>query len=253
MTFPARLTLIPIALAQFAAPVLPVMGIGENMGMRAMEGGIPPELPPGVFFSIWGPIFLGYLAFAGLATLRPNHVYDRLAGPLALAGLGNVIWMISAQSLGLPWLDFVLLLPILAAAWTAAYRLDLMGGFDGTPRRLLACSLVGLLAGWLSVAVSISVPDVTRWTLDRDATDRVWQSLWLTLIPAGLLAWAFANNVSRSLWYFIALGWGLLGVILNNWARTETHALAIAAAIVGAWILLRRLRFGARGTLKPQS
>lgn len=252
MTHPARIALIPVALAQFAAPVLPVMGFGENMGLRAVEGGIPPELPPGLFFSIWGPIFLSYLAFAVIANVRPNHAYDRLAAPLVFAGLGNVVWMLSAQSLALPWLDFVLLLPILAAAWLAAYRLDLMNGFDGTPRRLLACILVGLLAGWLSVAISISLPDVTRWALDRGVSDRVWQSLWLTLIPAGLLAWAFASRVSKSLWYFAALSWGLLGVILNNWDRTGTHALAIAATVVGLWILRRRLRFGARGTFETQ-
>ncbi|MDJ0921974.1 MAG: hypothetical protein QNI84_12675 [Henriciella sp.] len=242
-----RLALLLIAIAQFAAPVLPVLGIGENIGMRAVADGLPPELPPGVFFAIWGPIFLAYLTFALLANIRPTATSDHLAAPLAVAGLGNVIWMISAQSLAQPWLDFVLLLPILAAAWVAAYRLDLAGGFDGTLHRLLACGLVGLLAGWLSVAVSISVPDVTRWALGRDVTDRVWQSLWLTLIPAGLLASAFASRISTNLWYFVALGWGLIGVIVNNWQRTELHGLAIAATVIGVWIVLRRMRYGATG------
>ena len=107
---------------------------------------------------------------------------------------------------------------------------------------------VGLLAGWLTVAVSISVPDVGRALLGRGPSDAVWHSLWMALIPATGLAFVFANYVSRNFWYFIALGWGLLGIVVNNWSRLGTHALAIAAAIVGLYILFRRIRFGARGS-----
>jgi vacuolar-type H+-ATPase subunit I/STV1 len=58
----------------------------------------------------------------------------------------------------------------------------------------------------------------------------------------------FANFVSRNGWFFVALGWGMLGIVVNNWMRLGTHGLAIAAAIFGAYILLRRIRFGARGS-----
>lgn len=244
----ARIALIPVAILQFLVPVLPAIGFGETLGMRAIAQGFPPELPLGVFFSIWGVIFSGYLALAVVANLKPAHVDNRLAGPLVFAGLGNVTWMLSAQLLGLVWLDFLLLIPILLFAWEAAYRLDVIGGFDGTGRRLLACLVVGLLAGWLSVAISISLPDVARWLLGRDVTDMVWHSLWLALVPAGLLAWLFARKVSRSLWYFVALGWGLSGIVANNWLRTETHALAIAAFVVGWIVIGRRLRYGASGS-----
>ena len=46
-------------IAQFFVPVLPQLGIGETIGDRAVADGIPPELPLGVFFSIWGVIFIG--------------------------------------------------------------------------------------------------------------------------------------------------------------------------------------------------
>jgi len=243
-----RFFLLLAALGQFLAPLLPLAGFGETIGARAVAGGIPPELPTGIFFSIWSVIFFGYLAMAILHIRAPDHVTERVAGPLAMAGFGNVLWMICAQSFGSVWLDFLLLLPIGFFAWEAAYRLDQTETYDGTLRSILYGITVGMLAGWLTVAVSISVPDVGRWLLGRGPTDGVWQSLWMALVPATVLAIIFANYVSRSGWYFVALGWGVLGIVVNNWSRLGTHALAIAAAIVGAYILFRRIRFGARGS-----
>ena len=230
MTDLNRFLLLLAALGQFAAPVLPLIGFGETIGARAVADGIPPELPTGIFFSIWSVIFIGFLVMAVTHLRAPDHATKQVAGPLALAGLGNVVWMISAQSIGSVWLDFLLLLPIGFFAWEAAYRLDRTETFNGTARSLLYGTTIGLLAGWLTVAVSISVPDFGRSLLGRGPSDAVWQSLWMTLVPATIL------------------GWGLLGVVVNNWTRLGTHALAIAAAIVGAYILFRRIRFGARGS-----
>ncbi len=248
MTDVSKFLLLIAALGQILAPALPLLGIGETIGVRAVAEGIPPELPPGIFFSIWSLIFLGYLILAMVHLRKPDHATRQIAGPLAMAGFGNVVWMISAQTLGSVWLDFLLLLPIGFFAWEAAYRLDRTGTFDGTGRSILCGATVGLLAGWLTVAISISVPDLGRLLLDRAPSDAVWQSLWMTLVPATILATVFANYVSRNGWYFVALAWGLLGIVVNNWTRLGTHALAIATAIIGAYILFRRIRFGASGS-----
>lgn len=237
-----------LALAQFLVPVLPQLGIGQSVGDRATALGIPPELPLGVFFSIWGVIFSGLVLMAFLNLRAPDHTTERLSQPLMLACLGNILWMLSAQSIGSVWLDFILLLPIAFYTWEAAYRWDRTQKYDGTLRSMLYAVTTGLFAGWLTVAVSISVPDVARAALNQGVTDAVWQSLWLTLIPATALTYIFASHVSRSIWFFVALSWGLLGIILNNWVRTEMHALAIAAAIVGLYILQRRVRYGASGS-----
>ncbi|MEM1389888.1 MAG: hypothetical protein AAGG45_02315, partial [Pseudomonadota bacterium] len=152
----------------------------------------------------------------------------------------------SAQSLGYSWLDFVLLWPILFVAWEAAYRLHEIGGFNGTGRRFLICIVVGLLAGWLSVAVSISAPEVLRDVLDRGPTDNPWQSLWTALILAAILALVFARYISASLWFFVALIWGLSGIIASNWLRTEMHFLAIITAVIGYLIFRSGLRVRSR-------
>ncbi len=248
MTHMNRFLLVSAALAQFLAPLLPVFGMGETIGNRAIEAGIPPELPTGIFFTIWSVIFVGFLLIGILHVRAPDHATRQVSGPLAMAGFGNVLWMISAQSIGSVWLDFLLLLPIGFFAWEAAYRLDKTETYDGSLRSILYGVTIGMLAGWLTVAVSISVPDVGRWLLGRGPSDGVWQSLWMALVPATILATVFANYVSRNGWYFVALAWGLLGIVVNNWTRLGTHALAIATAVLGIYILFRRVRFGASGS-----
>ena len=244
---PIKYLFLIIVIAQFAVPALPALGVGETIGDRAVAQGVPPELPLGVFFSIWGVIFLGLLTIGVLNIRAPDAATKRLVPPLACAALGNCIWMFCAQTFGSVGVDFVLLLPILFFTWEAAYRQERIARYDGTLRSILYGLKVGLFAGWLTVAVSISVPDLGRWMLGRGPSDEVWQSLWMTLVPAIALATVFASYISRNGWFFVALGWGLLGIITNNWLRLETHALAIVTAVIAGYIIFRRMRFGARG------
>lgn len=250
MTRRIAVGLLVIALAQFLVPLLPVLGLGESIGSRATSGGRPPELPPGAFFSIWSVIFLAYFIFALLAVLKPSYLERRLGGPLLLAGVGNIAWMLSAQLVGNQRLDFLLLWPILAFAWTGARRLHRMGGFDGTWRRANACVLTGLWSGWIAVAVSISVPATWRVLSGLGPSDDVWISLWMALVSAGLLAWLFASRVSASVLFFAALAWGLAGVALNNWYLTGMHWLSGASLLAGGYILWRRARHGARAAFE---
>ena len=248
MTQIARISLIPIAILQFLVPALPGLGIGQPIGDRAVEGGIPPELPPGVFFAIWGVIFSFYLGFAVLATLRPSFRTERLVAPLALVGLGNILWMLSAQGIDSKWLNAVSLWPMLAIAWWGSFRLDRMGGFDGTPASLVTCAAVGLLAGWLTVAVGISLPPAVRESLGLGATDRAWLSLWTVLVPASVLASLYARFISRGLFYYVALGWGLIGIATNTWSRVELHALGIATMVIIFIVVWQRARRAAIGS-----
>ena len=250
MTRKIAIGLLIVALAQFLVPLLPALGLGETIGARAETGARPPELPPGVFFSIWSAVFVTYLIFALLAVLKPTYLEQHLGPPLMLAGLGNVIWMLSAQFFGWQVLDFVLLLPILFFAWMSARRLHLMGGFDGTWQRLNAALLTGLFSGWIAVAVSISVPATYRALAGFGPTDTVWVSLWLALLSAGGLAWFFASRISASIVFFLALAWGLTGVATNNWYMTGMHWLTVVTCLVGAFILWRRARYGARPALQ---
>jgi len=55
----SRYLLFLIAIGQFAAGGLPrALGLGQGLAARAESGGIPAELPLGLFFAIiWNVIF----------------------------------------------------------------------------------------------------------------------------------------------------------------------------------------------------
>lgn len=244
------LLLVVVAILQWTVPLLPLAGIGQTVGEQAVEGGRPPELPPGIFFSIWSIIFLLYTVFAGLAVTRPRFLESHLAVPLLAAGLGNVAWMLSAQMIGSDALNLLLIVPILLFAWEASHRLHRMGGFDGTLRRLNAAALTGLLSGWATVALSISLPRLVRDLRGLGPSDEVWISLWIALIMAGMLTWLYAVRVSRGLFFFIALSWGLAGIAVNNWSLTGMGWLSAATVLAWAVIMWRRLTKGARAAFR---
>jgi tryptophan-rich sensory protein len=190
-------------------------GLGQSIGARAREDGIPPELPPGIFFSIWSVIFLLYAACAVMSfRAKPGSALDRAGVPLIVAGLGNMSWMLSSQLIGSRALDLVLILALLGVSLWALRR------GQGGERSLLVDAETGLLAGWLTAASAISFAPVGRLILDHGVTDAVWGYSALTAAAAFagfLLCW---QVVARNVFYLVALGWGLAGLALNNLERT---------------------------------
>ena len=128
--------LILLALLQpLSGALAPLAGIGTPIGNATRDLGAP-EQPLPVFFSIWSVIFAAYLAFALFLLLRREPWMERIAMPLAIAGLMNVVWMLSAQLIVSQPLDFALLFPIGAAAWVSAWQFDRMRGMGRPPLRL---------------------------------------------------------------------------------------------------------------------
>lgn len=220
---------------------LSALGIGTPIGADSAPTDAP-EQPLPAFFSIWGLIFLCYAGFGLAGILRPAAWYPRVGWPMLVAGAANVVWMASAQLIGLQPLNFLLLAPIFVSAWLAAARAETVRRAEGgTLTFRLADAASGLLAGWISVATAISVPLTVRTFTGLAPTDFIWPVFWGAFAFAALAAWLFASRVSRSLWFFAALGWGLAGIAVNNWLRTEMHLVAIMAALGGATILLLRV------------
>lgn len=245
-----KLILIIVAILQFVVAGVPrAAGWTDGVGARVMSEGIRPELPPGLFFAIiWNVIFLLYLFHAVRAARGPNYTDDQMTRPLLAVGGMLLVWMVAAQFVQNLWLDLILLFPVLALAWACARRIDQLDGFDGTGARLVLCAFAGLLSGWVTTAVSISIPEAVAEILGHGASDYVWRYLWLTLGCASLIAYAFTRWISRSLWYFVGLGWGITGVAVNNICRLDMPLLGYVAILVGIFIIYRRLSKGARGS-----
>ncbi len=157
--------------------------------------------------------------------------------------------MLEAQLVSLMPLDFALLFLVAAPAWVAARRFDRMRGLGGSALKLLSDALTGLLAGWVTVAIAISTAPLLRWAFDLGASDRPWLMLWAALAVAAGGAWLASARFTRSLWYFAALLWGVGGIVVNNFQRTEYGFLAWAALLAAIVIAFARMTRGARGAV----
>lgn len=227
-------------LQPLSGALAPAFGIGTQIGDASARTDAP-EQPLPAFFSIWGLIFLAYAGFGLAGILRPAAWYPNAAWPMLAAGLANIIWMLSAQLIVSQPLDFLLLAPIFAGAWIAAAQVEALHFSETGVTLKVADAASGLLAGWISVAAAISVPLTIRTFTGLAPTDFPWLMFCLTFAVACLASWLFATRVSRSLWFFAALGWGFLGVVLNNWLRTDMHLIAGMAALGTATILFLRV------------
>ena len=83
-------------LQPLSGALAPVFGIGTPIG-DASANTQAPEQPLPAFFSIWGLIFLAYAGFGLAGILRPAAWFPKVGWPMLAAGLGNIVWMVSAQ------------------------------------------------------------------------------------------------------------------------------------------------------------
>lgn len=237
-----RFTLLPIAIAQLLAGYIPPrFNLGTDIATRVTQDGIPPELPPGRFFAIWGIIFTAYFVVSLYALAKKNELVQRLSFPLMVAGLTNTVWMLAAQFIGSTLLETLILVPLVWASWTAAKEFDGMRGLGGSGIKWTSDLLTGLLSGWSVIALSISLPRLVRDLLGQGPTDMEWVSLWLVIFPLFGLTWAFRLKISQTGWYYVAICWGVLGIIVNNWTRTGYGYFGWIALIAGLWLVYRRL------------
>lgn len=240
-----RRVLLPLAVLLWVIPALPFLGFGAPIG--STEAGRAPTDPPGWAFSIWFGIFALYTVFAVYAWRQDETLSRQLSLFLAMAGILAAGWMLDAIT-GAPLERSALTIATLAtSAFAGALFFDRMRGMGGSAMKLVADALTGLLAGWSSVALAVTVPELLRRWQGLGPTDAPWPMVGVSLaILAGLSA-VFASFTSRSLWYFAALAWGVAALIIANWWTSDLTVIALAYGAGGAVILWRRLGHAAPG------
>ena len=103
------------------ANILPFFGRGTGE-----VSAIYPTLvtPAGYVFAIWGVIYVGLLAYSiaqFTSHLADDPLPDRLAWPLIVSGVANMVWLLLWHSLNINWtVPFMLLL---LASLIVAYRI----------------------------------------------------------------------------------------------------------------------------------
>ena len=215
------------SLTQFCAPFLAEL---THIGLRIEESvssipGTSPETPASYAFAIWFVIFLLSLIYAvvqALPSQRQNPVFTPIRAALATIFLLNTVWMLIAQIYGDVW-QLALLISMMTVLAIRAFLQVLPERIVSEKKphhidkpRLLLISLLGLLSGWLSLAVFLNVGAVIKpYFIQFLALTYTNYALGLFIPMFGLIGWMLFRT-KGNLWYGGTILWGLIAVIIAN-------------------------------------
>lgn len=198
-------------------------------------------------FAIWGPIYLGLIAYAVRQVLPrtgESEIISRFGWPSILALLGIGSWIVAAAldaEVATIVLIFgsltVLVIPLLRNA--ALIRS--LGNRD-MDRWLVAWPL-GALAGWLTIASPVNLLTVATGNGDLPASFP--PTAWALMAIAGVATFTLIVTWrTRLLAYPLPVSWGLLGVFVAEQdkgnATLASGALILSLIVLGGalWITL---------------
>lgn len=238
------------AVTQIIAPTLhPLTGLGQGVGAMAM---MTPNfaIPAAFTFAIWWPIFLLALAYAWQQLRGPfaSHPAFQHLGwlPGATFALGT-LWMVLAQFYGNGWFLVLISIAMLACMLRALHiGLPLVNNTMGNVGKWVVLPLLGMFAGWLTIATFLSIASVNQL-----AANQIWPLLPVeyaiaTLTPAALLGLLVVIRMGArypwgTQWYGLTLVWALFGTIAANSTyqgltsgTVGLYAFALALAILAA-------------------
>lgn len=217
----ARLKAVLVAVASIAFVVTPFLAdpfTGFDPALFPDPVDDPPLQPAGWAFSIWGVIYLWLLASAGYGLFKRDvdPGWDRLRWPLFVS-----------IAIGASWISVALIAPVMATVliWVMlGGALLALGRAPSYDQPWLALPL-GLYAGWLTAASSVSVG------LVLGGYD------WLPEVTAAVVALALALVIAAAvltlrpgaLTYAAGVIWALIGVVVQNMDDGSTLTLGLAA------------------------
>jgi hypothetical protein len=192
-------------------------------------------VPAGYVFSIWGVIYLGWIAF-NLFQLRPSQKENprlrRLGYLFALSNLANAAWLFCwhYNLFGLSVIVMLLLLGLLIASYL---RLDVNRSSVGPAEYGSVDVLFSVYLGWITVA---TVANFTDWLYfvgwdGFGISAQAWAVIMLAV--ASLLGLAMART-RRDAGYLSVLVWAFIGIAVK---QAFEPVVAISAWVAAALML----------------
>lgn len=227
-----------LAVAQVAVAGLSGSGaFGESQGVVA-NSYATPLLAAGWTFTIWGPIYLLFLVYAGYQLLprqRAREVHRRTGWWLAASAVLNPAWIVAFGARAVPVAE-LLLVALMVALAVVFGRLSREPAVDLT-ERIAFRGPVALYTGWVSLATVLGTAATGVWAgLPGDNALAVIAAVVVLLAAAAIVAWVVLSGTAV-IGYAAATVWALAGIALNNppAAVVVTGAVAIVAILAATY------------------
>ncbi len=191
--------------------------------------------PAGYVFAIWGLIYLGLLAYSAAqfaAPLATDPLPDKLAWPIIVSNVANVVWLLLWHSLNIAWTVPAML--VLLASLITAHLISRRGRPEDPSalERWAVRAPLGLYLGWISVATIANIANAlvaaewTGWGVPAEwwgvVVLIVGASLALAglvrvhdVVFAGVFVWAYAGIVAATPSSVVQVAAGILAVAVG--------------------------------------
>jgi len=211
-------------------------------------------VPAGYMFSIWGLIYVGWIAFVIYQLLpkqRENPRLRKLGYLFALSCLFNAGWLFCWHYLqfGLSVVVMLILLGLLIASYL---RLNVGRLQVGAAERWCVDKPFGLYLGWITVATVANISYFLysiRWN-GFGISPQIWAVLMLAV--ASLLGLGMALR-RRDAPYLLVLVWAFVGIAFKQSAAVVVATAAWVAAAFALLLAVLSVVRGARSARLPPS
>ncbi|HVF25540.1 MAG TPA: hypothetical protein VNA23_06600 [Anaerolineales bacterium] len=192
-------------------------------------------VPAGYVFSIWGVIYLGWIAFIIFqfqASQKKSARLRNLGYLFAMSNVANAAWLFCwhYNLFGLSVLVMLTLLGLLIASYL---RLD-VNRSSVTPAEYWSVDVVfSVYLGWITVATVANISDwlyLVEWN-GFGISDQSWAVIMLAI--ASLLGLAMALT-RRDAGYLSVLVWAFIGIAMK---QTSAPLVALSAWVAAALML----------------
>lgn len=186
-------------------------------------------VPAGYVFSIWGVIYIGWIAFLVyqfLPAQRDNPRLERLGYWFALSSVFNAAWLF-CWHYNLFGLSVVVMLALLGSLIMSYLRLDVGRSAIGAAERWCVDIPFSVYLGWVSVA---TIANFTSWLYDIrwdgfGLDPQVWAVIMLAVASLLGILMAFTRHDAGYLFVFV---WAFAGIGVKQ--------AAFPLVAVSAWI-----------------
>jgi benzodiazapine receptor len=244
----ARVDLVRAATVAVLAIVQILVSVmaGGSVGAVA-ESLRTPLLAAGWAFTIWAPIYVGFLVYAGYQLLpaqRGREIHRRTGWWTAASAVLNPLWILafSGRVILLAELLLVALLVVLAVVFG---RLSREAAADRVERAAFRAPLA-LYTGWVSMATMLGTAATGVWAgLPGVNALATIAAVVMLLAAAGIVTWVVLSGTAVVA-YTAAVVWALIGIALNAPPAAVVVTCAIAIVVVLAAALRRVTSAGSR-------
>lgn len=187
-----------------------------------------------------------YAVYQVLPAQRENKLFRNIGWWTAAAFFLSSLWMFITQMVGDVWFLLVIIVAMFLSALMAFFGFLYQDVPQSRFNRSIMSPLLGLLSGWLSIAVFLSIASVIKasslHTLGFSAN-----GFAIVIICAAVLVALFVVVQSRgSVWYAGAVLWGITGILVANFGRSGSllflGAIAALFCSVVLWLIYLRRR-----------